>query len=112
MFYYRRSHRTLPEELVFLSDAGRGVLLSIEPGTNLGKAYPVRPWGEEIRWQSDTYPDTTIGELQGYQPISISEARERFATFERAEWHEVFKPLLEEFRAALQQAETAGEVRA
>lgn len=111
MFYHRSSHHTLPEEMVYISEEGRGVLLYIDPATNEGKAFPVLPV-EAARQHRNAYPSSTIGPLQGYHQITPGAVRTHLARFERATWLEEAAQMLEEFRAALQYAEDREGIRA
>lgn len=111
MFYHRSSHHTLPEEMVFVADDGRGVLLSIDPTTNEGKAFPVLPV-EAARQHRNAYPSSTVGPLQGYYEITPGAVRTHLARFERAVWQAEAAEMLDEFRAALQYVEEREGVRA
>ncbi len=104
MFYHRPGLRTLPEELVYISQDGHGILLYVEPTTGEGLAYPVLPI-VEARQNANTYPTTTIGELQGYHQISASEVRGVLDRLLQANWRGESARLIDEFRSIVTEAD-------
>lgn len=106
MFYHRPRLRTLPEELVYISQDGHGILLYVDPVTDEGLAYPVLPI-VEARQNANTYPTTTIGELQGYHQLAPAEVHGVLNRLLQANWRGEATRLLNEFRAILAANEPA-----